>query len=52
MDIYGDYGVKWSSLIQHLARLVDARRRSRGGSLGHSSNPQALVAYYRIIALA
>eukprot|EP00850_Spirogloea_muscicola_P021100 SM000236S08020 [mRNA] locus=s236:23334:23628:- [translate_table: standard] len=42
MDIYGGYGVKWSSLIQHLARLVDARRRSRGGSLGHSSIPQAL----------
>eukprot|EP00850_Spirogloea_muscicola_P025358 SM002837S10772 [mRNA] locus=s2837:890:1183:- [translate_table: standard] len=29
MDIYRGYGVKWSSLIQHLARLVDARRRRR-----------------------
>eukprot|EP00850_Spirogloea_muscicola_P025394 SM002945S10880 [mRNA] locus=s2945:27:320:+ [translate_table: standard] len=26
MDIYGGYGVIWSSLIQQLARLVDARR--------------------------
>eukprot|EP00850_Spirogloea_muscicola_P003969 SM000016S01957 [mRNA] locus=s16:915666:920922:+ [translate_table: standard] len=48
MDIYGDYGTKWSSLLHHLALHVDARRRSRAGSLWHSSVPQAIVACYRM----
>eukprot|EP00850_Spirogloea_muscicola_P003917 SM000016S01905 [mRNA] locus=s16:451593:451903:- [translate_table: standard] len=48
MDIYGGYGTKWSSLLHRLTLHVDARRRGRAGSLGHSSVPQAIVACYRM----
>eukprot|EP00850_Spirogloea_muscicola_P017782 SM000156S02138 [mRNA] locus=s156:84957:96262:- [translate_table: standard] len=48
MDIYGGNGTKWSSLLHRLALHVDARRRSRAGSLGHSSVPQAIIACYRM----
>eukprot|EP00850_Spirogloea_muscicola_P007819 SM000040S14831 [mRNA] locus=s40:618514:618900:+ [translate_table: standard] len=46
MDTYGGYETKWSSLLHRLALHVDARLRSRAGSLGHFSVPQAIVACF------
>eukprot|EP00850_Spirogloea_muscicola_P005470 SM000025S08365 [mRNA] locus=s25:291901:305203:+ [translate_table: standard] len=49
VDIYGGYETKWSSLLHRLALHVDARQRSRAGSLGHSSVPQVFVVCYRML---
>eukprot|EP00850_Spirogloea_muscicola_P016344 SM000132S26859 [mRNA] locus=s132:64481:74446:- [translate_table: standard] len=40
--------LQWSSFLHRLALHVDAHRRSRAGSLGHSNVPQAIVACYGV----